>query len=78
MTVRAKFSCKEIKSDVDGDVITFEPVYSGSAENREFFKYTPFGTIRLGVIGSEVSRQFQQGADYYVDFTRAPEPEDTK
>lgn len=75
MTVRAKFSCIQIEDEYGGSSVVFEPVRSGSEENREFFKYTPSGSIKLGVIGSSVSRQFQVGRDYYVDFTAAPEPE---
>lgn len=71
MTTRAKFSCVEIKDEYDGSTVRFFPVTSGSEENRQFFKYTPSGDIRLGVVGSEVSRQFKVGHDYYVDFTDA-------
>jgi hypothetical protein len=74
-STRAKFSCVEIVRVADSDTITFRPVISGSAENREFFKWTPAGSIVLGVVGSAVSRQFEVGRDYYVDFTPAPELE---
>jgi hypothetical protein len=72
---RAKFACREIVPSVEGVTILLEAVTSGSPENREFFKYTPSGQIRMGVIGNEVARQFEVGREYYVDFTPAPEME---
>lgn len=75
MNTRAKFSCKEIKSvgmaseGGENYQIIFEPVYSGSEENREFFRYTPSGQIRLGVVSPSTAGQFEVGHDYYVDFT---------
>lgn len=71
--LRAKFSCKDVRHDGDTYVIEFVPVFSGSEENREFFKYTPAGNITLGVVSSTTARQIEVGRDYYVDFTPAEE-----
>lgn len=60
---------------VDGDSVLLDPVYSGSEENKEFFKYTPGGSIYLNVVNPPALEQFKQGAEYYVDFTPAPAPE---
>lgn len=75
ITMRAKFSCKDIQSLSEGYKIILEPVYSGSEENREFFQYTPFGKIEIGVVSPSIAGQMQIGRDYYVDFTPAPEQE---
>ena len=75
-TIRAKFSCRLIEAQYGGTWrIVFEPVYSGSAENREFFQWTPGGRIELAVVGSSTAAQFNEGHDYYVDFTPAKEPQ---
>lgn len=70
--VRAKFVC-ESKQDVPGSgaQITLRPVYSGSEENKEFFKYTPAGQVQLSVVNEKAADQFEIGKEYYVDFTPA-------
>lgn len=71
MKTRAKFSCTEVK-EFDADsraTITLTPVYSGSDENREFYAWTPSGSIVLGVLNAD--HGFKRGYDYYVDFTEA-------
>lgn len=40
-------------------------------ENAEFWKYTPSGTIEFDTINAEAAEQFEEGAEYYVDITRA-------
>lgn len=69
ISMRAKFSCQTVDSVSEGYRVTLVPVTSGSAENRDFFKYTPYGKIEIGTI----SRPLEIGRDYYVDFTPAPE-----
>lgn len=71
---RAKFSCVEITPQQDTYKIRLTPVYSGSAENRDFFAWTPAGEIVLQVVGGQTAGQFKVGHDYYVDFTEVPEP----
>lgn len=80
--VRAKFSCKKIEppfgygEDEKGRFeILLTPVLSGSPENRDFYRWTPSGEIRLGVVTSKTANAFEVGRDYYVDFTPAPELE---
>lgn len=65
--VRAKFHVNY----KDGNVIHMGPVYSGSDENKEFFKATPGGQITLNVLNEAAASQFVQGKEYYVDFTAA-------
>jgi hypothetical protein len=71
--VRAKFyvvnSLPIDKSN--GGVVILRPVVSGSPENQEFYKWTPAGEIRLETINPNALEEFQQGAEYYVDFTKA-------
>lgn len=72
-TTRAKFSCAKIINEAYGSeanvTIELKPVTSGSEENREFYKWTPIGSIVLGILDSHHS--FKLGYDYYVDFTEA-------
>jgi len=68
-TVRAKFFCGAV---ADGQV-QLTAVYSGSAENREFFEATPAGSIQLSVVSPSTRGHFVPGKEYYVDFTPAGE-----
>lgn len=73
--MRAKFSVTRVEQELEGYKVTLVPVYSGSKENREFFQYTPFGKIEIGLISPSIA--LRVGHDYYVDFTPAPEPAPT-
>ena len=70
--VRCKFKCvtKEVFSD-GGASITMEPVYSGSEENKQFFKYTPSGRFTFGTINENAASQIEQGKEYYIDISTA-------
>ena len=71
-SVRAKFRCVSITLSEGGlKTVTLQPVTSGSDENKEFFKWTPSGQISLGVLNPAASSQFELGAEYLVDFTKA-------
>lgn len=73
MTTRAKFSCTTKTQTPEYWNIGFEPVRSGSEENRTFFKFTPGGRIDLQIVGSDTAQQFKVGHDYYIDFIEAEE-----
>lgn len=68
MSVRCKFVC----SFKEGQSVHFSPVYSGSEENKEFFQATPGGQIAFYTVNQSALDQFEQGKEYYVDFTAAP------
>lgn len=67
--VRAKFSVSFV--DQHNKTVYLAPVYSGSEENREFFAATPGGQISLYTVNEEALAQFQNGVEFYVDFTEA-------
>lgn len=70
MTVRAKFKCETKGSEEEGNEgnLTLHAVVGGSEENEEFFRYTPFGMIQMGVLNPSAFAQFELGKEYYVDF----------
>jgi hypothetical protein len=51
--------------------INLSPVTGGSEENDRFFASTPTGTITLTTVNMEAAKQFENGKEYYVDFTPA-------
>lgn len=80
---RAKFSCMSVEKQVDYRdrqksaseqgftyTVKLQAVYSNSEENKTFWEATPSGRIELTCIHSDL---FVPGADYYVDFTPAPD-----
>jgi len=84
MAVRAKFYVSEIKKSknnyggVDGELLTtvkLAPVSGNSEENKQFFRWTPSGSIDLGTVNPAVVEQFHIGDEFYVDFSPASERE---
>lgn len=72
MTVRAKFKVNKITQHEGGSVeVSMQPVTSGSPENEQFFKWTPFGQLSMGTINADAAKEFTPGAQFYVDFTPA-------
>lgn len=75
--IRAKFLCTEKKISKSGneflETYVFNPVTSGSEENKSFFKFTPTGRLELGTVNKEV--HFEIGGEYYLDFTLVEQPQ---
>ena len=69
--VRAKFKVTEVTENENGHRIKMTPVTTGSEENKQFFKYTPYGSIEIGTINNDVAKELLVGQDFYVDFTKA-------
>lgn len=73
MSVRAKFVCtaKEPGYEKGATTIRARPVYDSNpeSENGRFFHATPGGDLRLDVVNDAASQQFEEGKEFYVDFT---------
>lgn len=75
--VRAKFKVISITRQAGWNgakevhTVKLSPVSSGSDENKAFYAATPGGSIDLSVVNEEVGREFDIGAEFYVDFTKA-------
>lgn len=66
---RCKMVCS-FKGD-GNNMVSLHPVYSGSEENKQFFAATPGGQVYLNILNDAAFEQFEQGKEYYVDFTLA-------
>lgn len=67
---RAKFQCNSVTQNENGSSqVSLSPVTSGSEENKSFWNETPAGAIELSITNPEAI--FEEGAEYYVDFTKA-------
>jgi hypothetical protein len=77
MSVRAKFKVQSYETGLQGNppeecrTIKMTAVYGDSEENRKYFKYTPNGSISLGILNQEAWKQFELGKEYYVEFSPA-------
>jgi len=72
MSVRCKFKVTHVNAAPNGEAtIALQPVYGGSPENDQFFRYTPSGSISIGTVNAEAAKQFELGKEFYVDFTPA-------
>ena len=69
--MRCKVSCVLKQPVEDGFYLSFCPVYTGSEENKKFFKYTPGGTVTFNVLNRTAAENFEVGKEYYLDFTPA-------
>jgi hypothetical protein len=75
--MRCKVAC-ELKQpylndagEVEGFYLSFCPIYAGSPENEEFFRYTPGGTVAFNVLNKAAAEKFEVRKEYYLDFTPA-------
>lgn len=50
--------------------VRLQAVTDGSEENKKFFAATPSGYVEVWV-NEAVADQFQEGAEYYIDFVPA-------
>jgi hypothetical protein len=69
--MRCKVKLEEITKTLNGTSVKFTPVTTGSIENQSFFKYTPYGEIKLGIVNDSVTDKLVVGREYYVDFSEA-------
>lgn len=72
MSVRAKFRVDSVLATAsNGHTVCLSPVTTGSEENKQFYKYTPFGKIELATINLDAAVYFVPGKEYYIDFILA-------
>ncbi len=74
--MRCKVACTQktpakFGDNQEGFYLNFCPVYDGSPENKEFFKWTPGGTVNFNVLNLSAAEQFEVGKEYFVDFSPA-------
>jgi hypothetical protein len=51
-----------------GFKVIMEPVTSGSLENENFFKWTPYGKIEMGIVNPACASTFEVGKEVLVTF----------
>jgi len=70
--MRAKFKCEDITKYSGGFVgVTLQPVVEGSEENKQFWKNTPQGQLKMNITNPIAQGFFEPGKEYYLDITPA-------
>lgn len=73
MTVKAKFRVHFIQKAEDDShrVVHLSAVTADKAGNEDWSKYTPAGDIRMHITNPTAFEQFEQGGEYFVEFSKA-------
>jgi hypothetical protein len=69
--MRCKFRLEKLTKTMSGYEVTFLPVVGGSRENDSFFKYTPYGEMKVGLVNETVAEKLEVGREYYLDLSVA-------
>ena len=75
--IRAKFHCSSVEAKFSSDgvksaeLVTMHPVYADGPENKEWFRATPAGWLSMTIDNPGAWGRFEQGGEYYIDFTPA-------
>ena len=74
--MRAKVRVNNVTKPYDGaEEVEFNPVSSspygpnGESEDNTYARYTPSGSIKLVITNPDLHGKFEQGQQFYVDFT---------
>jgi hypothetical protein len=73
-TTRAKFRAHSVYDLSNSSrVVALSPVYDSNptSENHNFWNATPSGEIRMTINNPDGAAIFEEGKEYYVDFTPA-------
>lgn len=80
MAVVTKFRVSRVitRMDVNGqpestDIELFTVYGDDNPENKEFFKYTPSGSITVNTVNPKAAEYFNYGDEMYVTFTKVKE-----
>ena len=75
--MRAKFTCIHHDEHVDrtgathSEYVELSVVVGTEGDNEEFWNATPNGHIRMSITNPDAFGFFEQGSEYYLDFTEA-------
>lgn len=78
--MRAKLRVSDVVSHgPTSETITMNPVTgtekfgpSGESENNTYARFTPSGSVSLGITNPDLIGKFKVGQTFYADFTEAP------
>ena len=70
--VKAKFQCIAVTDFGGQKQAQLQAVYSGSGENEDFAKATPYGELKINIdMDVPASNFFKPGKSYYLTFDEA-------
>jgi hypothetical protein len=75
MAVRAKFKCdSKVLTEQGGSEVcrlNFSASHGDGKDNKDWSKWTPAGSLSMTISNPEAFGWFEQGAEYYLDFSKA-------
>lgn len=79
-TTRCKFKCHSVTDLGDERQVELIAVYpdARSPENKWFSRFTPAGKLTLTITEPSGFSIFEPKKEYYLDISRAPDPEEPK
>jgi antitoxin component YwqK of YwqJK toxin-antitoxin module len=69
--IRAKFVCESTAESYGNEQVTLRAVYGNGEANKEWSQWTPNGQCMLTISNPEAKGKFEQGKEYFLDFTPA-------
>lgn len=73
--IRAKFSCSSVVKEGNTEKVQLHTVYGNddkdNQENNQFSEATPCGTHEMHIDNPDAQGFFEQGKNYYLDFSEA-------
>lgn len=67
--MRCKMKVNKVSYSENGQEVEMTPVTNTCPENSSFFKWTPYGSLKLGIVNPNII--LNPGEEYYLDFTKA-------
>jgi len=76
MNIRAKMQCESVTQQSEGEnkyaeQVKLRAVYGDGEENKTYADATPSATVDMTISNKGAWGAFEQGKEYYVDFTPA-------
>jgi len=79
VSVVAKFKCDRVEKQGQGDDafanVWLTPVIADTDENKTWSKYTPSGSMNMGITNPAAFDQFVEGAEYLITLEMVSQPE---
>lgn len=71
MTMRCKFKCSK-KIEIE---YGFELEFEATTEDNSYFRFTPYGTLKVGLVSRDTADAFKVGEYYFLNLEPTDDPQ---